>query len=452
MEGRSIMIMPFYKIELKYIVTSPIFEFFSIHIFRIFCFIFLFFIPQLLGNNKDTCVKCHKIATPKVAREYLESVHSRNIDLTCTFCHGGDNKEESEEKAHNSKDFRGKISKKDIPALCSGCHSDIKLMKLFRLNTNVYNEYLTSKHAKLLMERGDEKVAVCSDCHSVHNILSKKDPASATYKLNIPKTCGRCHANKEYMKDYNIPTNQVEEYSSGIHGQILQGKIKGKNPLSVPTCVDCHGAHGALPPEITDLHFMCGTCHFAVLQYFKLGPHFDALKVNGSPKCIDCHGSHRNTLPAEGLLVSSDKGVCSSCHKMTEEKKVYNVIQTMYQMISNIQNDIKELNNMVSSYSYDKYPEIFTMAEANLEKMRKSLSHLQSITHSLDIKLIENEYKTIAGLLTSTKIFKEKFLSKENEWSFRFVLFVVGVILLGLLLLSFLIAKFVLKRFRVKGS
>jgi len=72
------------------------------------------------------------------------------------------------------------------------------------------------KHAK-----GDLKVAVCSSCHGGHDILKSVDAKSHVNAANLPVTCGRCHANAGYMKEYGIPTDQVAEYKTSVHGKAL---------------------------------------------------------------------------------------------------------------------------------------------------------------------------------------------------------------------------------------
>ncbi|MGZ5495318.1 MAG: cytochrome c3 family protein, partial [Candidatus Aminicenantales bacterium] len=53
-------------------------------------------------------------------------------------------------------------------------------------------------------------MAVCTDCHGVHGILSARMPKSTTVPWNIPQTCGRCHADKGLMEGYRIPTDQLD--------------------------------------------------------------------------------------------------------------------------------------------------------------------------------------------------------------------------------------------------
>jgi hypothetical protein len=81
------------------------------------------------------------------------------------------------------------------------------------------------------------KSAVCSDCHSTHNISSAKgDPM----KLAITKNCGNCHekAQETYFKSY--------------HGQV--NKLGYTNTAK---CYDCHGApqhQERQRPDLDDPH------------------------------------------------------------------------------------------------------------------------------------------------------------------------------------------------------
>lgn len=141
---------------------------------------------------------------------------------------------------------------------------------------------------------------------------------SPTHRLRIPETCGRCHFDRERMRPYGIPIDQVAEYRRGIHGLTLLGKLAGVEPDRAPTCIDCHGGHGSTPPETGKLHAVCGTCHSTEHRYFKAGPHYGASKQVRVPGCVDCHGSHRNTLPAVGLLDRRGQGDCGACHRQGE--------------------------------------------------------------------------------------------------------------------------------------
>ena len=72
-------------------------------------------------------------------------------------------------------------------------------------------EYYTSVHGKRLREQKDQKVATCASCHVPHSIRPPNDSRSSVHPLRVADTCGSCHANKDYMAPYKIPTDQVEK-------------------------------------------------------------------------------------------------------------------------------------------------------------------------------------------------------------------------------------------------
>ena len=94
-----------------------------------------------------------------------------------------------------AKGFRGHVDRKQVPQLCSKCHSDATYMRQYNpsLRTDQLSQYLTSVHGKRLAA-GDAKVAVCTDCHSVHGIRPASDTRSTIHPLNIAETCSRCHS------------------------------------------------------------------------------------------------------------------------------------------------------------------------------------------------------------------------------------------------------------------
>ena len=53
--------------------------------------------------------------------------------------------------------------------------------------------YADSYHG-LAMRGGSQSVANCASCHGVHNIFRSSDARSTVNAVNLPKTCGSCHA------------------------------------------------------------------------------------------------------------------------------------------------------------------------------------------------------------------------------------------------------------------
>src|SRR5678815_3122472 len=189
------------------------------------------------AQKKSSCIDCHvKLDDPRLsnpAKLFVNDVH-RSRGLSCNDCHGGDpNADTSEAAKDPSKGYLGKPRTVDIPAYCGKCHSDANLMKKFNpsLRVDQESEYYTSVHGKLL-KTGEQKVATCISCHSVHGIRAANDPLSSVYPSNVAETCARCHANADYMRGLGIPSDQFAKYKLSVHAK----EIYEKQDLSAPTC------------------------------------------------------------------------------------------------------------------------------------------------------------------------------------------------------------------------
>src|SRR5579871_4800816 len=132
------------------------------------------------GQTKNSCLDCHS-ALPEplgVSQEkFSQDIHAQK-GLSCVSCHGGDPSSDDPDKAMNRKaGWKGKIDRKQVPQLCGSCHSDPGYMRQYNpsLRTDQLAQYHTSVHGKRLAT-GDSKVAVCIDCHSVHDIKAPSDP------------------------------------------------------------------------------------------------------------------------------------------------------------------------------------------------------------------------------------------------------------------------------------
>ncbi|MCI0355080.1 MAG: cytochrome c3 family protein, partial [Acidobacteria bacterium] len=256
-------------------------------------------LAAVVASVPNQCLLCH----PDVRVMFDRSRHHAE-EVTCTACHGGNAQAITVEGAHGGG-FRGVPKRRDIPALCATCHSNVEKMRPYNLPTDQFALYQTSRHGQLLA-KGDERVAVCTDCHGSHEILPPEDPRSSTYVRNTPATCGKCHGDAKLMASYGLQGNPAAEFAAGVHGKLLLEK----GNLAAPDCTRCHGAHGATPPGVGDVDKICGQCHATTRTYFLQGPHKAAMDQAGLPECAACHDRHDN-LPADvGML---DK-VCLNCH------------------------------------------------------------------------------------------------------------------------------------------
>jgi hypothetical protein len=191
-------------------------------------------------GSRVKCGVCHFLgkqgAPREEAREYTLSVHGKAMRRgdtevpDCQTCHGS-------HYIFPSRDVRSQTVRRNIPSLCSGCH---------RIE---YEVYVTSIHGQAFLARGNNRAAICTDCHMEHHLIEPiKEPG---WKLFLIKECGRCHS------------VELDTYRKTFHGKVSQ--------LGYPTvakCSDCHGSHTILPVHdkgstLSEQNRVttCRTCH-----------------------------------------------------------------------------------------------------------------------------------------------------------------------------------------------
>src|ERR1035437_5913539 len=266
------------------------------------------------GQAVNSCLDCHSAQAGRLEvtpEKFSQDIHAQK-GLTCTSCHGGDSSSYDPTVAMSHKaGWKGKIDRKQIPQLCGSCHSNPALMRQYNpsLRTDQLDQVHTSMHGKRLAA-GDTKVAVCTDCHSVHDLRPSRDPRSTVNPVNVAKTCSRCHSDAAYMKQYGIPTAQFANYSNSVHHDAMV--VRGD--LSAPTCTTCHGNHGALPPGVDKVQNVCANCHAFQAQMYAKSTHSKAFQEKSLPGCVVCHSNHGIHMPSDAMLGTGPGGVCMRCH------------------------------------------------------------------------------------------------------------------------------------------
>jgi len=194
--------------------------------------------------------------------EYESSVHGF---MACTDCHQSFTENPhaapGEAVAESVKELSEQIgSKAKVDAVaysaCSTCHYE------------VYEQVLGSVHGKNVLE-GKSDGALCLDCHgSPHRIV--KGEASPVSREHVVETCGKCHGSEELTEAYGWEGHIMESYMESFHGKKYKlGHTK------VPTCVNCHGAHGVKSKDDptspifgTNKLTTCGNCHTGANEKF----------------------------------------------------------------------------------------------------------------------------------------------------------------------------------------
>lgn len=244
-------------------------------------------------QGQTDCLSCHADKTLLDANSHSVSIDadtfhaSMHGTLNCSDCH---------------KDIREyPHPEKPAAVQCEGCHADQA------------SGIAGSVHAKA-------SAHPCTSCHGdAHKIFPKTDARSAVYPLNIPRTCGGCHANETLAKKYGIQ-NVFSTYMDSIHGYA----VSKEGLLVAANCMSCHGSHSILshkdPKSTTsreNVPATCGACHGGVKDQYNAGVHGHAvLAGNGkAPVCTDCHSAHAILHSNEADFRMQSTPICGSCHQ-----------------------------------------------------------------------------------------------------------------------------------------
>jgi len=57
----------------------------------------------------------------------------------------------------------------------------------------ILENFSMSVHGEALYEKGLTVSAVCTSCHTSHDILDHNNPASSINRDNVARTCMQCH-------------------------------------------------------------------------------------------------------------------------------------------------------------------------------------------------------------------------------------------------------------------
>jgi cytochrome b subunit of formate dehydrogenase len=315
-----------------------------------------------LDEDPPECGSCHD-----QARLHARSLHgqaaARGDELApgCSDCHDG-------HVILSARDPESPTSITNVPLLCGRCHregSEISLTHEIHQD-RILENYSMSIHGQGLFEQGLTVTAVCTSCHTAHDILPHTDPRSSIHRDNVGDTCEQCHG-------------QIE----AVHRQVIEGRLWHEDPDRIPVCVDCHsphkirrvlypagsanqdcltchanesltmerdgetislfvdeetftgGAHGekACAECHTDVNsrmerpcasivrpVACGACHGEVVEEYDGGIH-GRLVAEGdpdAPTCLTCH-EHHTTLkkinPASPTFSRNVPYLCAGCHE-----------------------------------------------------------------------------------------------------------------------------------------
>jgi hypothetical protein len=372
--------------------------------------------PVAGANAVYGCVVCH--ADKREA--FVEGIHSER-GIRCHDCHRGDPSSTETGPAH-SGDFLGSPGKLEVVALCGSCHSDVESMRPFGIPTDQVAEYRTSRHGQLLLEQGNTDVPTCTDCHDAHTILPPDDARSSVYPARIPLTCAKCHADRDLMAPYGIPTRQFADFRESAHGLALFGE----GNFAAPSCVGCHGSHSALPPRVMQIGNVCGRCHVLVRREFEAGPHQAAALDGKIAGCTACHDNHRTeAVPLEEIGVT-----CTRCHaKESTAARTGVEIQELMMAASGDLDAAEEALARLGRAGRSVQTERFRYQTA-----RTAFLQFQEVQHSLNLEELEELSLRISSISRDIRSAAEAV--EEKRWEHKLLLAPIWFLVLAAIVLA----------------
>lgn len=368
----------------------------------------------------ERCASCH--SNPETMQKFGSRLPTNQWELLQTSVHGKlaiTGKEHIAQctTCHNAhgivsvKNPASPVYPLNVVKTCATCHANASFMRTYNpsLPVDQLEKYRTSVHG-MRNAKGDAKTAECASCHGSHDIRSAKDLKSKVYPTNLPATCSTCHSNPEYMKGYNIPTDQYEKFARSVHGiALLQ-----KRDVGAPSCNDCHGNHGATPPGVESISKVCGTCHALNADLFSSSPHkqaFDALKL---PECETCHGNHEIVAATNELLGTTPEAVCSRCHSPTDRPKGYAAAAAMRHLTDSLEASEQQARALIEE-AEQKGMEV-SEAKFKLREARQARLEARTMAHAFNE---ERFRETIGKGLVAAAFVAAEGRAAVDEYYFR---------------------------------
>lgn len=282
------------------------------------CFLFTYFSfgheeEEFETIDSETCVECHeKSEHDTIIADDIS--HSAHDGMECLDCHHDKGTMPHKEDLGFQVDWEG----------CIACHED---------EGEEYTIHGRVAHAD------DDEIPTCSDCHGDHDIIPSTAKLSRTNPINLPMTCGVCHADLDLIERHQIRT----DHPPGLYESSIHGRAVSSGSMVAASCNDCHSGEGTAHkiysqghPNSSINHFnipdTCSQCHEQATKDYWAGIHGELIKRGdaNSPVCTNCHGEHGIISPKDPRSPVSRarlaEATCTPCHQSITLTERYGVL------------------------------------------------------------------------------------------------------------------------------
>lgn len=254
------------------------------------------------------CGECHEDDDGPIAM-YWNSTHGQRVKSgdsdapMCQDCHG-------DHYIIPLKDRRSAVSPFNIPLMCAQCHAEGAAVERTHdlPQEQVFQRYKDSIHGEGLFKQGLVVTAVCTSCHTGHNVLPHDDARSTIHKDNVVGTCMKCHG-------------LIED----VHRKVIAGELWEREGV-VPLCVECHSPH-EIRKVFYDTNMSnadCLRCHADPQLRASAGDrslfvdadeHGNSIHGRKNVACAQCHTGGNPADEERPCKTVTPRVDCSICHE-----------------------------------------------------------------------------------------------------------------------------------------